>query len=452
MGTVPSLEEVRRLEALPPSDRLGWWLDHVLADRRTANYLAERFARSYVGTEDGPFLLFRRRRLVSWLADQLAANTPYDRIVRELIAGDGLWTDRPATNFVSVTAQGEKDNQPDPVRLAGRVARGLLGFRLDCAQCHNHPFAPWKQSDFDGLAAYFGKTRLGFRGISDDGDTEYESEHPKTKVKSVVAPKVPYAPEAVPADGDRRTQLAAWVTSPRNTAFARATANRVWAILAGRPLVEPVDDLDPTGPVPPAVDVLAGDFAAHGYDLRRLIRVIAGSAAFRLDSRADRPITEADEKAWAAFPLTRLRPEQVAGSLIQAGSVTTLAADSSVLVRLMKYGQTNDFVTRYGDSGEDEFEGRGGTIPQRLLLMNGELVREKLKEGPLNAATRIAWQAGDDRTAIQAAYLATLTRRPTAAELAHFERLLADPELKRTERLEDLFWALVNVTEFSWNH
>jgi hypothetical protein len=332
------------------------------------------------------------------------------------------------------------------------VARGLLGFRLDCAQCHNHPFAPWKQSDFDGLAAYFGKTRLGFRGISDDGDTEYESEHPKTKVKSVVAPKVPYAPEAVPADGDRRTQLAAWVTSPRNTAFARATANRVWAILAGRPLVEPVDDLDPTGPVPPAVDVLAGDFAAHGYDLRRLIRVIAGSAAFRLDSRADRPITEADEKAWAAFPLTRLRPEQVAGSLIQAGSVTTLAADSSVLVRLMKYGQTNDFVTRYGDSGEDEFEGRGGTIPQRLLLMNGELVREKLKEGPLNAATRIAWQAGDDRTAIQAAYLATLTRRPTAAELAHFERLLADPELKRTERLEDLFWALVNVTEFSWNH
>ncbi|MFO0849690.1 MAG: DUF1553 domain-containing protein [Gemmataceae bacterium] len=452
MGTVPSLEEVRRFEALPPNDRLGWWLDHVLADRRTADYLAERFARSYVGTEDGPFLLFRRRKFVSWLSDQLAANRPYDEVVRDLIATDGLWTDRPATNFVTVTAQPDKDNAPDPVRLAGRVTRGLLGFRLDCAQCHNHPFAPWKQSDFDGIAAFFGKTRLGFRGVSDDGAGEYLSEHPKTKEKTPVAPKVPYAAAALPADGDGRQRLAAWVTSPQNAAFARATVNRVWAILAGRPLVEPVDDLDPTGPAPPALDALASDFAGHGYDLRRLVRVIANTAAFRLDSRADRPITEADEKGWAAFPLTRLRPEQVAGSLFQAGSVTPVAGDAHLFVRLMKFGQTNDFLARYGDAGEDEFEGRGGTIPQRLLLMNGELTREKLKESPLNAATRIAWLAGDDRTAIEAAYLSVLTRRPTPAEQEHFERLLADPELKRTERLEDLFWALVNSTEFAWNH
>jgi hypothetical protein len=450
-GSVPSLEEVRRFEALPPGDRLGWWLDRLLADRRTANHLAERLARATVGTEEGPFLLFRRRKYTAWLADQLHANRPYDAVVRELIAGDGLWTDRPATNFVTATVHGE-DNQPDAVKLAGRVTRAFLGFRLDCAQCHNHPFGPWKQADFDGLAALFGKTRLGFRGIADDGDGEYLSEHPKTKEKTPVGPAAPYLPEELPADGNRRQRLAAWVTSPKNPAFARATVNRVWAVLAGRPLAEPVDDLDPTGPVPPALDALATDFSAHGYDLRRLLRVMANTQAFRLDSRADHPVTDADEKGWAAFPLTRLRPEQVAGSLIQAGSVTALSPDSHLLVRLMKWGQTTDFLERYGDGGEDEFEAAAGTIPQRLVLMNGELVREKLGENPFTAPTRVAWLAGDDTTAIDAAYLAVLTRRPTPAEREHFAAVLADPGLKRTDKLEDLFWALVNSTEFAWNH
>src|SRR5207253_772266 len=120
-----------------------------------------------------------------------------------------------------------------------------------------------------------------------------------------------------------------------------------------------------------ALKLLADDFASHGFDLRRLIRVIAATEVFRLDSVADHAMGEDDEKDWAVFPMTRLRPEQVIGSVMQACSLSTMDAHSPLVVRLMRFGQQNDFLKRYGDSGEDEFDGKGGTIPQRLLMMNG---------------------------------------------------------------------------------
>jgi hypothetical protein len=140
------------------------------------------------------------------------------------------------------------------------------------------------------------------------------------------------------------------------------------------------------------------------------------------------------------------------GSVLQASSVTTIDSESHILVRLARFNQQNEFIQRYGDSGEDEFVGRGGTIPQRLLMMNGSLVAEKIKDSLFNASTRIGWMAPDDTHAVEVAYLAVLTRRPTPEENAHFESFLADPALSRSQRLEDLFWTLINSTEFSWNH
>src|SRR5262249_37068708 len=157
-------------------------------------------------------------------------------------------------------------------------------------------------------------------------------------------------------------------------------------------------------------------------DLRRLIRVIASSEVFRLDSAADYAIGDADRNAWTVFPMTRLRPEQVAGAVLQSSSVATINAQSHILIRLARYGQENEFVTRYGDNGEDEFDGRGGTIPQRLLTMNGKLVHERTKDDPFTATGRIAWLAPDDPRAIEVAYLAVLTRRPTPIEAAHFAK------------------------------
>jgi hypothetical protein len=506
-GTTPALQEIRQFEARPAPDEAGrrerllWYAEGFFEDRRFADYFAERLARAYVGTENGPFVVYRRRRFVSWLSDQIVANRPYDEVVREMIADEGLWTSKPATNFVSVTIELDNKKGPNPERLAGRVARAFLGVRFDCAQCHNHPFAKWKKNDFQGLAAYFGQVNQGFTGIYDArgpaGQKELQLTNAKTGEPETALTAVPFYPELLPDHGTRRQRLAAWVTHPKNAYFARATANRVWALLFERPLVEPLDDLTESGEVPherflladddatpPAVtlvgggltaarkeaardyfrepngariralQVLADDFVAHKYDLRRLIRVIVATDAFRRDSGDERQeVTEAHEQAWAAFPVSRLRPEQVAGSVLQAASIETINQDSALGVKLDFFGKERQFVERYGDTGDDEFDGRGGTIPQRLLLMNGDVVKEKTEPAFANAASRIASLAPDDRTAIETAYLATLARRPTPPEMEHFLRRLEGTRGdERARRLEDLFWTLINVTEFSWNH
>src|SRR5262249_55443452 len=179
----------------------------------------------------------------------------------DLIASDGLWTDKPATNFVTVTIEPDNKKGPNPERLAARVARAFLGVRLDCAQCHNHPFQSWKQADFRGLAAFFGQVEQGFTGIQ-DGEGELLLENRKTGVMDTIAPRVPFLPELLPSDGSRRSQLAQWVTDPGNPYFPRATVNRVWALLLGRPLVEPVDDLLSADEMPPPLPLLPAHFAA----------------------------------------------------------------------------------------------------------------------------------------------------------------------------------------------
>jgi hypothetical protein len=453
-GTIPSLEEIRRFEARAGGSRLARWLDDLLLDRRSADYLAERFARAFVGTEGGPFIVYRRRRFVTWLGDELYRNRPYDQIVRDLIASKGIWTDTPSTNFISVTFDQDKKVY-DPERLAARVARSFLGVRIDCAQCHDHPFQPWKRADFRGIAAYFGQVEHGFTGISDKGG-EFLVDDKKDGKPTAIEPRVPFLSELDPKQGTRRERLARWVTDPRNTNFSRATANRVWALLFGRPLVEPIDDLRINGELPAALAILAEDFASRGFDLRRLIRAIASTEAFALDSATedDSGPSSTLESAWAAFPMTRLRPEQVAGALQQAASAETIDSESHILIRMATYGGVNDFVARHGDPGEEEFHQEGSTtITQRLLMMNGDLVQNKIKDELGNASTRIAMLAPDDAKAIEAAYLATLTRRPTPEEAAHFRsRLEGTKGKERNQEVIDLIWALLNSTEFSWDH
>lgn len=457
-GAPPSLEEIRRLEALPSgADPVAAWLDHLFADRRSADYLAERFARAFVGVETGPFLVYRRRRLVTWLGDQIHENRPYDAIVRDLVAAEGLWTTRPETNFLTVTVvEGGKEG-PDEMKLAGRTARAFLGLSLDCVQCHDDLFGDrWKQADFHQLAAFFAPADLNLTGIHDRPDKSYETRYLGAKAAVEVPPLVPYDRDLFTQAGKPREQLARWITHPGNAPFARAAVNRAWAILFGKPLVDPVDNLPIEGPFPPGLEELAREFTAGGQDLRQLLRLISMTAPFRRESRSadpHKPTTPGAEAAWAAFPVTPLRPEQVAGSVIQASTLRALDSDTHILQKLRRFGETRDFVKRYGDPGEDEFAGESGTIPQRLLLMNGKLVRERTEPNPvMNASTRIAKCSPSDEAAVNAAFLASLTRYPGPAELGHFSGILAGRKGNaRDEALADLCWALINSTEFSWN-
>src|SRR5262249_53188041 len=153
-----------------------------------------------------------------------------------------------------------------------------------------------------------------------DADNDYQPVDRKTKAAKKVEPCVPFCTELLPGSGTPREQLAAWVTNRNNPNLARATVNRLWALFFGRPLSEPVDDLSAASEIHPALGQLADDFASHGFDLHRLIRVLAAAEVFRLDSAAEHA-REGHEDAWAVFPITPLRPDQVAGALFQATSL-----------------------------------------------------------------------------------------------------------------------------------
>ncbi len=491
VGNSLSLEEVRALERIPESQRAAWWTEYLLKDRRWADYFAERWTRATVGTNDGPFLLFRRRKYREWLSDQFQQNLPYDQLVRKLISAKGSWTDSPEVNFLTATMDDADNRKPDIIRLAGRTSRAFLAMRIDCLQCHNDylgnvqftkddsdaPLRTGEQSDFHQLAAFFSGVRMEnpFRGLR-DYSPQYQVRYLNAETEIEVKPKVPYHQDLDPSLGTNadtassRDALARWVTHVENKAFARATVNRVWAIMLGKPLVTPVDDIPLEGPFPPGLEVLAEDFSNHGFDIHRLIRTIAATHVFQRDSKlyceedsedvaisdvsGDPEVTQELEDAWGVFPITQLRPEQMAASIHQACRLKAIDASASILSQLELFGGVNDFTKAYGDLGEDEFQEQSVTIPQRLLVMNGKFIRERIEDNPImNASTRIAGLARDDHTAVESAYWSTLNRGPSHEELETFSaRLQGKRGEARSREMSNLYWVLLNSTEFQWNH
>lgn len=504
-GTIPSLEEIHTFNTDRGDNRLQRWLLKMLDDQRFADYFSTRLARVLTGVEDGQFVIFRRDMLRLWLGQQLRKDRPWPDMVTDLIAGDGLWTSNGNTNFItsaSVNGEGLDENQ-----LAGRTVRAFLGQRIDCAQCHDHPFDPsWEQSDFEGLAAYFGQARVTPGGvidltIEDKKPVEYMVLDPGEEDGRLVKPRVPFHEDWITSSGSRRQQLASWLIHPENRRFERAIANRIWGLMFGKAWYDPVDDLDhpsDSSDEDDLLDVLGREFRAHGSRLNFLIRMIAESDAFRLRSDvpgADEETYELMVDEWAVFPLVRLRPEQMIGSMFQAGRTKTIDQNSNIFVRIGRITNENDFLKQYGDADDDELLQQSGTIPQALLRMNGEFTRSLTETGNQSAAGQIMSFSGDDEQIVQNCFLACLTRLPDDVERQHFvdelrlvseeqsetpqQRLLkgdnatadaqeasgseavaddsdasqaADEERRtRAHVVRDLYWALFNSPGFSWN-
>jgi len=457
VGTIPSLEEWRMWERWPTEDRIARWIEYLLADRRSSDYLPERLVRGYMGTEGGPVLVYRRRRFVMWLSDQIHGNRPYDELVSWLLTENGLWTSTPAVNFVTSTiGSGDEEGQPDPMQLATRSSRAFLGVRLDCVRCHDDRMGgDWTQADFHQLAAFFASARNSITGVR-DVDKTYHVTYLNSDRNVDVPCHVPFAKELFDSDSSasRRQQLADWITHQDNEALARAFVNRLWDILLGRPLVQPVDDIPRNGPWPAPLTFLANDLRQHRYDVYRLVRLIANSEVFSLESQAPHALTMQHDALWACFPLLRLRPEQVAGAIQQAASLETLDADSHILNRWATFDGRREFIQRFSDAGDKELVPLHETSPQILLLMNGAIVAEKTEVDLFaNAATRIAQLARDDDTAIRTLFLVMLSREPSPEEWSRYSaRLSGVHGDSRSEIVCDLAWVLFNSSEFNWSH
>jgi hypothetical protein len=470
VGTIPSLAEIREFESDSRPDRLRQWTIRYLADRRFADYFAERLAIAFAGQFEQKVPYFSHARFEAWIADQLAAGRPYDQWVRDMIGQSGPPTSNRGANFVTAEiVQGEQYAN----RLAARTARAFLGQRIDCAECHDHPFDDWKQADFQGLAAYFAQVRTRSVGVEDDADLQHEVEDRKTLEKQVIEPRVPFHEEWLGEHDSRRGQLADWLTHDDNRRFYRAIANRVWGLVFGRPLISPVDALpDPpeTTDSPDAaaadstdlsdvLDLLADDLREHGGDLRRLILVIMSARPFQLASTHPRLEAESSsneemlQDTWGVFPLVRLRPEQLARSLEQAGSLRTITAGDNVWTLIRRELWMRKFAEQYGALDENELEESSDTIPQTIHRMHSRFTREQSRAGWLSAAGRITATTSESQACLESCYLVCLTRRPTDVEREHFLGQLDGANANRRGRVvEDIFWTLFNSPEFEWNH
>ena len=477
LDTVPSLQELRELEARPAAGRREWLVDRALGDPRFHHAFASRLVRVVVGDDSKvDDLLYRRRKLVSWMASELARHRPWDELARELIAAEGISTAHAPVNFVLA-------QEKDPIKLAARTTRAFLGVRIDCAQCHDHPFNDWKQEQFHGLAAFFARFDQDIKGVRERPTGEYYLEPGGTatvrpdepKVQAIgsgapamgmnmagegggagpaprrIAPGVPVHPELLPPDqSHRRRALAAWVTHAENPWFARAIANRLWGWLLGQGFVDPPDELDVATPrAPEVLELLARDLVAHRFQLERTVRAIVLSRAYGLGSRGASPEVLA---AWAAFPLKQLTAAQLGAAALQTTSFWTYDERRAQLVRLAHFGDLNDFVRRHGeDPGVESPEAE--SLLQRLHLMNGEKLRERTKSDDIfGPVTRLPALTRTPQAAIEAAFLMTLGRRPTPREAEHFAGELQAAGDERGAVMSDLLWALVNSTEFAWNH
>ncbi len=463
-GTLPSLEEVRRFEADRRPDRLDRWLAMILADRRSAEHLATVLADTLTGTDIGPPFVFRRDRFTAWLADAIHADRSFDMAVREMVGESGLWTGTPAVNFLTQSARADRI---DENVLAGRVARSFLAVQLDCAQCHDHPFASWKQEQFEGLAACFAAVRLSPLGVRDtglamlkiDSDAAASGMMPETSDSQTnmetrrVPPQVPFGSDWTSQSGSPRQKLANWLTHPSNRRFERAVANRCWAIAFGHPWHDPVDDLPDPASEPrddDVLDILGAAFRDGDCDLRRTLATICSTAAFRRASThpdLDDPARAAVvARTWAAFPLSQLPPRTMISAMIQAGNVRTIDPDSHLVVRTVRFLRSLDFLREYGRSDTDE----PATIPQALVRMNGRLVRELCKANAFSGSGRIAGLASSDEARLEAVFLACLTRHPDGDEREAFSPMVHERNPDRG--VEDLYWSLFNSAEFCWNH
>ncbi|HEY7329277.1 MAG TPA: DUF1549 domain-containing protein [Gemmataceae bacterium] len=426
-GAIPSVSEARDFLESTSAGKRERLIHSLLDDKRFSEHYARLWARTMApaGNTRGPFEV--------WLRGELRKNTPFDQIAKAILTAKGNAASASPAAFYSAVGN-------SPERLAEAVARGFMGIRLGCAQCHNHPFTSWKREHFWGLAAFFASTGAVPGQVSDgfatritatNGGREYDA-------KFLEGPSPQFSEGRSP-----RAVLADWVATPKNRYFAANVVNRVWQDLCGSGLVSTIDDLDTLEDEErqQILDEFAAKFAASGFDLHWLIEGICLSKAYQQTSAAN------IEPGLAGRPVRTLSPDQVFAALDQALS---LKKGRGLSPKFTPEGQ--NLMARLDEArGSTPTDFKGG-IPQALLLMNGPIVtRATTLEDSLTLRAVVEAPFLKETEKLDTLYLAAYSRLPRADErdrLLKIVRVKPDDREAQRQAYANIFWALLNSPEF----
>jgi hypothetical protein len=450
-GVIPSLSDAKKFLDSTEADKRAKLIEQLLGSPNYGRHETDLWqAKLLPRDSNARFVL--RDPFIEWLTSEFNKNTPWDQMIAKLVGASGSVDKNPEVTYFLVNRSVDK--------LTDSVGQHFLGLQIACAQCHNHPFTSWKQTDYWGLAEFFSKvnpsnaknpnkggdnSKIGVNeGVNRSKVKDFFPESEKTVPPKFLGGEQPKLTSSEPY----RPVLVKWLTSANNPYFAKAAVNRIWAQYFGHGIIDPVDDLDGQEPShPELMDYLTQQFVAHGFDQKFLIKAICNTQAYQRSSKPVKGQTSEDEKElFARMTMKVMTPEQLYDSLAQVSGATERAVKEKKGAGAPK-GQPNDPRDRFvqfflaGAEKPNTAEYEAG-IPQALKLMNSRIV------GNPAALRSIVSPGTKPAQAIEAIWLAALSRRPSEAELKTFTEYTTKNG-NSMDAYTDLFWAVLNSSEFT---
>jgi hypothetical protein len=474
-GRIPMVEETRSFLEDKRPDKRARVVDALLASPRYPIHFTDVWRALLLPEANNNFQVrLQQGTFEAWLKQEVARNVGYDQMVRELLTanlggnGNGL---------LALASVGQPGPLPfylakefKPENLAAATSRVFLGINVECAQCHNHPFADWKREQFWGFAAFYSgvKSQRLQDFVLPNGEeaNKHELTIPGTE-KVITARFLDGTAPAWKADESGRTALAAWITSRDNPWFARNAVNRLWFIFYGTGLVEPLDEMVGANSAtshPELLDLLAREFADHQFDVRFFIRALTATHAYQLTS-ARTSASQDDPRLFARMPLRGLTGEQLFDSLATATGYRDAGGGDDLLSGLLGGNRSarSEFLTRFALT-ERPTESQT-SILRALALMNGKVVGDATsleRSETLAAVVDAPFLSTAER--VETLYLAALSRRPDTKERDRAVQFVREAvrnakdkdtaarKKAQADALADVFWVLLNSPEFLLNH
>jgi hypothetical protein len=467
-GRLPTPAEVTAFLADTDAAKRDKLIDRLVDSGDYADYFANKWSALLRNKRETPNQARGNYAFHGWIRDSLYRNKPFDQFAREVIAAAGDSSTNPAVGWY----RGAKTTQ---IQLED-TAQLFLGTRLQCAQCHHHPYEKWSQRDYYGMAAFY--STVDRQTGSWPGELIVYTKRAvasavnKKDQKPVPPTALGAAPVELTKDQDPRQALADWMARPDNKFFAPSLVNRYWKHFFGRGLVDPEDDIRETNPPtnPELLDALAKDFVASKFDLKHLVRTICRSSTYQLSSVPNR-YNAADKQSFSRYYPRRMNAEVLLDAVDQVTAGKTAFANLPASTRAVQlpdnsFNASSYFLTVFGrpeSSSACECErSMDASLAQSLHLFNSADVQTKLTADTGRAAALVKEPAKDEDK-VRELYLWAFARQPDAEELKlasqHLARERKDkdgkplaPDAAKRQAYEDLLWALINTKEFLFNH
>ncbi len=467
-GRLPSIEETKTFLADTAPDKRDKKIEALLRSPQYADYFAGKWAALLKNRRDATSDITANFAFHSWIRDSFLTNVPYDQLVTELLAATGTIVENPPVAWYK--------RVKDPKVQLEDIAQLFLGVRMQCAQCHHHPFERWSQDDYYSFSAFF--SQIGRKPTATAGEDLIFHKRGTATAKNIRSGQT-LVPAAlgddvgkIPPGEDPRLRLAKWMSSPGNPFFAKALVNRYWKHFFKRGLIEPEDDIRDTNPPsnPKLLAALESHFISSGYDLKELVRVITQSRAYQL-SAIPNEHNLIDEQNYSRFYPRRMQAEVLLDAVNDITGSTTSFANLPAGTRAIalpdnSYNRASGFLNAFGrpnNASVCECERvQSSSLSQSLFLINSSEVKTKLAASK-GRAISLMNDKRSDQEKITELYFAVFSRAPRENELKIALNYLNEP-LKDAQgkpipsatairqNWQDLIWALINTKEFLFHH